>query len=56
MSNPEFTDQLREYSHWREQLIQAIEMYVEWRIRYKLNDPHSTDTLLNIFSVHDKKY
>jgi hypothetical protein len=56
MSNPEFTDQLREYSHWREQLIQAIEMYVEWRIRYKLNDPHSTDTLLNILSglQHDK--
>jgi len=56
MSNPEFTDQLREYSHWREQLVQAIEMYVEWRIRYKLNDPHSTETLLNILSglQHDK--
>ncbi len=49
-SNPEFTAQLQEYTRWREDLIQAIEMYREWRIRYKLSDPHSTDTLLNILS------
>ncbi len=50
MRNLEFKDQLHEYSQWREQLIQAIEMYREWRSRYKLSDPHSTDTLLNIVS------
>ncbi|WP_349431938.1 dynamin family protein [Methylomarinum sp. Ch1-1] len=50
MRNLEFKDQLHEYSQWREQLVQAIEMYREWRSRYKLSDPHSTDTLLNIIS------
>ncbi|MDD1620000.1 MAG: dynamin family protein [Methylococcaceae bacterium] len=48
MRNLEFKEQLHEYSHWREQLIQAIEMYREWRNRYKFSDPQSTDTLLNI--------
>ncbi len=48
MRNLEFTEQLHEYAQWREQLIQAIEMYQEWRSRYKLSDPHSTDTILNI--------
>ncbi len=48
MRNLEFKEQLHEYSHWREQLVQAIEMYREWRSRYKFNDPQSTDTLLNI--------
>ncbi len=48
MRNLEFKDQLHEYSNWREKLIQAIEMYQEWRTRYKFSDPQSTDTLLNI--------
>ena len=48
MRNLEFKEQLHEYSHWRDQLIQAIEMYREWRIRYKFNDPQSTETILNI--------
>lgn len=48
MRNLEFKDQLHEYSQWRDQLVQAIEMYREWRTRYKLNDPHSIDTLLKI--------
>lgn len=48
MRNLEFKEQLHEYSHWREQLIQAIEMYREWRSRYKFSDPQSNDTLLNI--------
>lgn len=48
MRNLEFKEQLHEYSQWREQLVQAIEMYREWRTRYKLSDPHSTDTILNI--------
>ncbi len=48
MSNLEFKNQLQEYADWREQLVQAIEMYREWRNRYKLSDPHSTETLLSI--------
>ncbi|MDD2759855.1 MAG: dynamin family protein [Methylomonas sp.] len=48
MSNLEFKEQLHEYSNWRDKLIQAIEMYQEWRTRYKFSDPQSTDTLLNI--------
>ncbi len=50
MRNPEFKQQLHEYSQWRKQLIQAIEMYREWRSHHKLSDPHSTETLLNILS------
>lgn len=48
MRNPEFKEQLHEYSQWRSQLIQAIEMYQEWRVRYGMNDVHSTGTILNI--------
>lgn len=48
MRNLEFKEQLHEYTHWREQLIQGIEMYRDWRNRYRFNDPQSTDTLLNI--------
>jgi hypothetical protein len=46
----EFKDQLHEYAQWREKLIQAIEMYQEWRTRYRLSDAQSTDTILNILS------
>jgi len=44
----EFKEQLHEYSQWREEIVQAIEMYREWRARYGLSDPNSTDTLLNV--------
>ena len=56
MRNLEFKDQLHEYAQWREQLIQAIEMYQEWRTRYGMSDPHSTDTILNISTnlKHDR--
>jgi len=50
MSKLEFKDQLHEYAKWRENLIQAIEMYQEWRIRYKMSDAQSTDTILNILN------
>jgi hypothetical protein len=46
----EFEKQLHEYSQWRDNLVQAIEMYQEWRNRYDLTDPHSTDTILNMLS------
>lgn len=48
MRNLEFKEQLHEYARWREQLIQAIEMYTDWRNRHRFNDLQSTDTLLNI--------
>lgn len=48
MSNLDFKEQLHEYTQWRERLHGAIELYQDWRIRYKLSDPHSTDTVLNI--------
>ncbi len=50
MSHLEFKDQLHEYAQWRGKLIQAIEMYQEWRTRYKLSDSQSTDTILNILN------
>lgn len=50
MSHLEFKDHLHEYAQWREKLIQAIEMYQEWRTRYKLSDAQSTDTILNILN------
>ncbi len=52
----EFKEQLHEYSQWREEIVQAIEMYREWRNRYGLSDPNSTDTLLNMLNglSHDR--
>ena len=50
MRNLDFKTQLHEYSQWREQLVQSIEMYLEWRNRYKLNDPHSAEIILNTVS------
>lgn len=48
MSNLSFKDQLHDYTQWRERLYQSIEMYQEWRTRYRLSDPHSTNTVLSI--------
>ncbi len=48
MSNLEFKLHLHEYSQWRSQLLQSIEMYLEWRQRYHLNDAQSTHAILNI--------
>ncbi len=50
MSNMEFKQQMHEYSQWRAKLVQAIEMYLQWRSRYGMNDPHSTETLSNILN------
>ncbi len=50
MSNMEFKEQMHEYSLWRAKLIQGIEMYHQWRIRYDLNDSHSNNTILNVLS------
>lgn len=50
MRNMEFKEQMHEYSQWRAKLVQAIEMYHQWRGRYGMNDPHSTETILNILN------
>ncbi len=50
MRNLEFKEQMHEYSLWRAQLIQSIEMYLQWRNRYGMNDPHSTESILNILT------
>ncbi len=48
MSHLEFKQQLHAYSQWRNQLLQAIEMYLEWRKRYDLNDSQGTATIVNM--------
>jgi len=50
MGNMEFKEQMHEYSVWRAKLVQAIEMYHEWRNRYGMHDASSTDTILNILN------
>lgn len=50
MRNMEFKQQMHEYSQWRAKLVQAIEMYQQWRSRYGMNDPHSTETISNILN------
>lgn len=50
MRNMEFKEQMHEYSLWRAKLVQAIEMYHQWRSRYGMNDPHSTETIVNILN------
>ncbi|MGZ4954977.1 MAG: dynamin family protein [Methylobacter sp.] len=46
----EFKEQMHDYSVWRAKLVQAIEMYHQWRSRYGMNDSHSADTILNILN------
>ncbi|MGJ0486238.1 MAG: dynamin family protein [Methylomicrobium sp.] len=50
MRNLEFKEQMREYSQWRTKLIQAIEMYQQWRLRYGMHDPESDNTILNLLN------
>lgn len=47
MRNLEFKEQMHEYSEWRANLVQAIEMYHEWRKRYEMSDVNSSNTILN---------
>ncbi len=48
MRNLEFKEQMHEYSQWRAKLVQAIEMYHQWRKRYGMNDANSANAILNI--------
>ena len=50
MSNMEFKEQMHEYSLWRAKLIEGIELYHQWRIRYEVNDPNSNNTILNVLN------
>ena len=50
MRTPEFKEKMHEYSQWRAQLIESIEMYHQWRNRYGMNDSYSTNTILNILN------
>ncbi len=50
MRNLEFKEKMHEYSLWRANLIQSIEMYHQWLGRYGLNDAHSTNSILNILT------
>lgn len=50
MRNLEFKEQMREYSQWRSKLMQAIEMYQQWRLRYGMHDAESDNTILNLLS------
>ncbi|MGZ8152003.1 MAG: dynamin family protein [Methylovulum sp.] len=50
MRNLEFKEQMHEYTRWRANLIQSLEMYLQWRNRYGMNDSHSTNSILNILN------
>lgn len=50
MRNLEFKEKMHEYSQWRANLVQSIEMYHEWLNRYGLNNAHSTNSILNILN------
>jgi hypothetical protein len=40
-----FTDKLQDYSNWRNQLIDSIGSYQNWRKHYGLDDTNSTNTV-----------
>lgn len=50
MRNLEFKEKMHEYTQWRANLMQSVEMYHEWLNRYGLNDAHSTNSILNILN------
>ncbi|WP_338040171.1 hypothetical protein [Methylocucumis oryzae] len=50
MRNLEFKEKMHEYTLWRANLIQSIEMYQQWLNRYGLETAHSTNTILNILN------
>ena len=50
MRNLEFKEKMHEYSVWRANLIQSIEMYQQWLKNYGLNNAHNTNTILNILN------
>lgn len=48
MSDNSFEENLNSFTHWREQLVQAIEMYHAWRCQYGLSDISGTSSLQGV--------
>lgn len=48
MIAPDFKGRLEEYTKWRTNLIQAMEMYKEWRVRYDMNERDTVESINNI--------
>ena len=48
MTDITFEDNLKSYVQWREQLIESIGQYHDWRKRYGLSDVKSNNTLLTV--------
>lgn len=48
MQTLEFTDKLHSYSKWRDHLVSTIKMYHDWRKRYGLDNPNTSNTINHI--------
>jgi hypothetical protein len=48
LKSSKFTNKLLEYSNWRTQLIQSIEMYQSWRKSYGFESANSIETITHI--------
>ena len=46
-----FKAKLHEYAQWREEISQAVEMYLDWCDRYGLTDAKNRDTLLKMLNA-----
>ena len=46
-----FKAQLHDYAQWRDEIIQAIEMYREWCDRYGLANTHSSEMLVDMLNA-----
>ena len=56
MQTLEFTDKLHSYSKWRDHLVSTIQMYHDWRKRYGLDNPNTSNTINHILDSlsHDR--
>jgi hypothetical protein len=50
MQTLEFTDKLYSYSKWRDHLVSTIKMYHDWRKRYGLDNPNTSNTINQILN------
>ncbi len=48
MQTLEFKDKLTSYSAWRNHLVATVKMYHDWRKRYNLDNPHTSNTISQI--------
>lgn len=56
MQTLEFTDKLYSYSKWRDHLVSTIKMYHDWRKRYDVDNPATSNTINHILDSlsHDR--